>query len=98
MMLLGALAGGPVDRECRMGLRPAALGDRVLGSRVVARGEGRAHGAEDHDPHAVVGFGGEERFVQFDEQPPVLSVPGLRPVQQDADDAPSSWLSTIRYL
>ena len=49
-------------------------------------GEHRARAAEDHHPDLVVLLGVEERVVEFDEQPSVLCVACVRPVQHDPRD------------
>src|ERR687891_567388 len=64
-----------------------ALRDRLLGAHVVPRREHRPHPAQDHDPHLVVGLRPQERVVELDQEPPVLRVPGVGPVEHDASDA-----------
>ena len=86
--VLGALAGAAVDRARRVLVRarartpptttfePMSWPDENIGP--VA--------AEDHHAHGVVGLGPQERVVELDEQPAVLRVPRLGPVQHDPRD------------
>ena len=54
--------------------------------------------AEDHDPDLVVGLGRQEGIVQLDEQPAILGVASVRPVQHDASDLPFVEGLEVMYL
>ena len=64
-----------------------ALGQGLLGTQVVARGEVLAACRQDHHANAVVGLGAAERLVELDQQAATLCVVGLGAIEPDAGDA-----------
>ena len=85
--VLGAPAGAPVDRASRVLTRAGqVLLHGHLRSHVVPRREHGPGAGEDHHANLVVGFRLQEGLVELDEQPPVLGVARLGPVELDPDD------------